>query len=64
MFQKSTFVDKEFTAMKRIAASINRLFQFFGRLVEGTIGSNGTGRALLASWSPVSLNDYTGRRYR
>ena len=50
--------------MKRIAASLNRVFQAFGRLVEGTIGSNGTGRALLATWGPVSLEPRAGRRYR
>jgi hypothetical protein len=50
--------------MKRIAASLNRLFHLFGRLIEGTIGSNGTGRALLATWGPVSIEPHSGRRYR
>jgi hypothetical protein len=50
--------------MKHIAASLNRLLQVFGRLVEGTIGSNGTGRALLATWGPVSLDHRVSRRYR
>jgi hypothetical protein len=64
MYPKSTFVDKGITAMKRIAASLNRLFQIFGRLVEATIGSNGTGRALLASSAPVSLDHRSSRRHR
>ena len=49
--------------MKRFAASLNHFFQAFGRLVEGAIGSNGTGRAMLATWGPVSLHD-PSRRYR
>ncbi len=50
--------------MKRIAASLAHLFQALGRLVEGAIGSNGTGRAMLASWGPVSVEPHVGRRYR
>jgi hypothetical protein len=63
MLPKPTFVDKDY-AMKRIAASLNHLLQLFGRVIEGTIGSNGTGRALLASWGPVSLGHDASRRYR
>jgi hypothetical protein len=62
MLLSSTCVDKEFTAMKRIAASLYNLFRAVGRLAEGTIGSNGTGRALLATWGPVSID--APRRYR
>ena len=50
--------------MKRIAASLNHFLHVVGRLVEGTIGSNGTGRALLATWGPVSVDQYAPRRYR
>jgi hypothetical protein len=50
--------------MKRFAASLNHLFQTLGRLVEVTIGSNGTGRAMLATWGPVSLGHDASRRYR
>jgi hypothetical protein len=51
-------------AMKRLAASLNCLVHVFGRLVEAIIGSNGTGRALLASSAPVSLDPHSSRRYR
>jgi len=64
MLQTSASVDKEFTAMKRIAASLSRLFHAFGRFAEVMIGSNGTGRALLATWGPVSLDPESRRRYR
>jgi hypothetical protein len=50
--------------MKRIAASLNHLFHALGRLVEGTIGSNGTGRAMLATWGQVSIDHDVSRRYR
>jgi len=50
--------------MKRIAASLNHFFHALGRLVEGTIGSNGTGKAMFATWGPVSLDRDVSRRYR
>jgi hypothetical protein len=50
--------------MQRLAASLSRLLQLFGHLIEATIGSNGTGRALLASSAPVSLDHHPSRRYR
>jgi hypothetical protein len=50
--------------MKRITASLRHFLQAVASLVEGTIGSNGTGRALFATWGPVSIDPHPGHRYR
>jgi hypothetical protein len=47
--------------MKRLIASLNHLFQAFGHLVAGTLGANGAGRALMATWGTVSISDRSRR---